>query len=50
MPQTATITPPSMAALQDRTAMNRILFAVLVHENRNLNPAIALAVTQTSYR
>jgi transposase-like protein len=37
-----------MGTFQDRTSMERILFAVLMHENRNQGLATPFALTQTS--
>jgi hypothetical protein len=37
-----------MGTFQDRTSMDRILFAVFMHENRNQALATPFALTQTS--
>ena len=37
-----------MGTFQDRTSMDRILFAVVMHENRNQALATPFALTQTS--
>jgi transposase-like protein len=36
-----------MGTFQDRTSMDRILFAVFMHENRNQGLATPFALTQT---
>jgi putative transposase len=36
-----------IGTFQDRTSMDRILFAVFIHENRNQGLAIPFALTQT---
>jgi hypothetical protein len=36
-----------MGTFQDRTAMERILFAVFIHQNRNHGLATPFALTQT---
>jgi transposase-like protein len=36
-----------MGTFQDRTSMERILFAVFMHENRNQGLATPFALTQT---
>ena len=36
-----------MGTFQDRTSMDRILFAVFIHENRNQGLATPFALTQT---
>ena len=39
-----------MGTFQDRTSMERILFAVFIHENRNQGLATPFALTQTFRR
>ena len=36
-----------MGTFQDKTSMDRILFAVFIHENRNQGLATPFALTQT---
>jgi hypothetical protein len=36
-----------MGTFQDKTSMDRILFAVLIHENRNQGLSTPFALTQT---
>ena len=39
--------PPHRHTFQDKTSMQRILFALFMHENRNQGLATPFALTQT---